>query len=76
MNLERHQVQHIVNCLLIGDTPATFRYHGIAFSVERLVNGYTVTTAHGERFLHSMVKHKNLTGAVMVAVDELTRERR
>ncbi len=76
MNLERHQVQHVVNRLLIGDNPATFRYHGIAFTVERLVNGYDVTAYHDTRQIRSRSLHKNMTEQVVGVIDEIANVRR
>lgn len=75
-SLERHQVQHAVNRLLLGDDPLTFRYHGVAFTVARAVNGYTVSTRTEERFLHSRSLHKNMTEAVMTALDDMAHVRR
>ena len=76
MNLERHQVAHRVSRLLIGDTPAAFRYHGFGFTVERLVNGYTVSTKTEQRAIKSRSLHKNMTEAVMAAIDEMAHVRR
>lgn len=72
MNLERHQVKHVISNLVIGDEPRTFAYRGIAVTVVRLVNGYDVSTARGVREVRSRSLHKNMCADVMNTVEELT----
>ena len=47
---ERHQVQHIVNCLLIGTPPATFAITGSRSRSNARERVNIVTTAHGSGF--------------------------
>lgn len=75
-DLERHQAQHVISRLLIGDAAAEFRYHGLMFTVYRQVNGYDVITPHETRVIKSRSLHKNLAADVMAVCEELADARR